>query len=436
MLGSALQDEGIGSAFHRLRNVFAETVMLVPGLTERRRRIAQAMLMRANEDIHALRGELVSWIGVTSLKEALAYDRRTVQRSIAWLVESGLLEIDRKGGGRARSTHYRFSKAWLKTAALSLENSGIGAAYGLGPKFYDTINSVTDAAHSPVRQTGAPASGREKGGLPVQNRGADAAVTPHCAPGAPVNSGAAAADSKGHAADMSVTRAPDGAETASISNGKGGKAARNSGAAVPPETVINNPNISGRARTTAGPRKLTPRLHDPRQGYFHHVVPGGRKADARPGPQAQADMPNPEQRNPHWQTALLPRAEEILGDTARAMTALRWLGDTQKQRLAQGLRPNDEQLARWLYWALQAAERPDSSSDGTEDAVGPPALGAGAPVVAPPSSLAAAEHEIRLARVERMAAGTAAAVEAMSQSVAELVAALRPVLATGAKSAA
>jgi len=446
----SLQDAEPGSPFHRLRGVFQETLLLVPGITDQHRRMALMLLLRTNEDIHAQRGELVSWIGVKTLAEALLNNRRTVQRGLAWLVTAGVLEIDRKGGGAGRSTHYRFSKQWLRSAALTVEKSGIGAAYGLGAKFYATINSVTGAALSPENGGAAPTIDLEKGGMSSPNSGAQAALFGSTTLLRVSNSGATTAVGGAQTGGKGGVQASAPVETAAEASKKGGAEAKNSGAAVPPETVRNIKNTYGRATKTAAPRKSAARSPDPRQGFLHHVVPGGRSTDSR-SDTAPTIAPPQLLRNPNWQDVLLQRAEILLCDAGRARKALQWLDEGQKQRLAQGMRPNDEELAKWLGWALNAAEG-QASDDSTvaEDSAGAPAMplpqianrtppfAVAMPSPDIPTAVISEDEETRLARVERLAADTAATVNAMSRSIADLLTVLRPVLTagTGTKSAA
>ena len=217
------------STFYRLRELFQDAIALAAGVTDKRRLLALLLVRRSDECLFGRCGELIAWIGVNRLAEAMRCDRRTVQRGLASLLDAGLLELDRKGGGRGRSSRYRFSKRWLAATALELEKSGVADAYGLPDDLFAFANGGGWVAEA-VRHG--------------QNGGADAADV---------------AQNSGAFAETPEKKAASEAE-------KGGNFCGNSGAAVPPEIGINNRNKE------APPKKRA--AHDPRQGYLTHAIPG------------------------------------------------------------------------------------------------------------------------------------------------------------------
>lgn len=335
------------SPFYRLRELFQDAIALAPGITDKRRLLALLLVRRSDEYLYGRCGELIAWIGANKLALAMRCDRRTVQRGLAWLLESGLLELERKGGGRARSSRYRFSKRWLAAAAVELEKSGVGDAYGLPDDLFAFANGGGWTAEA------------------VRYGGADAADT---------------AQNSGAFADDAGERAASEAE-------KGGNVFGKSGAAAPPEIERNNRNRGARPNQRAA--------QDPRQGYLTHAIPGGRGESDPTAVRRLADLRH--------------RAAVLLGDDGQASIAVSRLRPDLRRKIEAGLRPSDDDLRKWLVWALEA------SADETA-----------AP--APP-----AHQEDRLTRVERLAAETAASVSAISGSVADLMTLIRAIVPADAE---
>lgn len=345
-------DDGQGSPFHRLRGIFLEIINLVPGLSDKRRRIAMTLAFRAHQDTFARTGELVSWIGATTLAVALGYDRRTIQRALKQLLEEGIVEVERKGGGRARSTRYRFRKQWLPNAVDLLEKSGRAEAYGLRTDLFSWAYGGTLAAQ--LEQFSGSGADDYAGNYGTYDAvlsgmgGAGASATGISGTGAALhgqNSGA---------------NPGNGWETAANHAVNSGNFAGNSGRAVPPETDLNNRNNTARVSKTA-----TAQNPERWQGHLPLPIAGGRSAAAE-----TKGYPGSE-RNRGWHQRIVRQAAEILGDTQRAILAVEWLEDGQKERFSAGYLPKGDELERWLGWAL------DRADNGEADA--PPAPAGGLP---------------------------------------------------------
>lgn len=386
------------SPFYRLREFFQDALGLAPGITDKRRRLAGLMVRRADEDIFARTGELVSWIGVTKLAKAMVVDRRTVQRGIAWLLEAGVIEVERKGGGRGRSTRYRFSKRWLAMAADTLEKSGIADAYGLPDDLFAFANSGTFASLAGQYSGEATAHDAAMGGVHSQISGVGTGVSFGKSGDMVENSG----DHSAHPArpaEMGGALPGPAGKTAATASRNSGNFSGNSGRPVPPEIDLNSRNNSG-ARAERAARSE----QDRRQGFMPLPLPGGRKGDVDvSGSSGGTENPALDR--------LRQRAVRLLGDENRADLALRFLKPETMGKILGGFRASDEDLAKWLGWALDDAEA------------------AGVDIEAAGTAAAPAD---RLAVVERQAAETAAQVGQLSALVAELVTALRAVMPAGA----
>lgn len=436
------QGDGAGAPFHPWRSLFQEVLLLAPagaGLTEPRRRIAQALLMRTNEEIYSRTGNMVSWLSVETLVKALHYDRRTVQRALRHLVEEeGMLEVARKGGGKGRSTWYRFSTQWLVDTADLIQNSGIAAAYGIpddvfahayGGRFAAVVQEF--GTNSGVSAAVSVVAGETSAAQSALIRGVDAAL---CAD-SECYSGVSTAVS-GAEVETAAPSATDGAETAAAVTGNSGAAAPNSGAITPPETYkpIKPLKAGGRptAATSPSDRRRTERRADPHQGHFRYVLPGGRNGEP-PGKRSPAPpekhaltvataRPLQDLRNPQALEHLVERATGLLGDPLAARRAVSGLTEEQKGHVLQGLRPTDDQLTKWLVWALQGDHR---AVGGPEDGTFVSAVDTAAPQGATPETAAPEE---RLARVERIAEETATSVQTLSEAMQRLLTVLTPLL--------
>ncbi|MBP2309409.1 hypothetical protein GBZ48_21500 [Azospirillum melinis] len=332
------------SPFYLLRELFQDALGLAPGLTDKRRVLALLLVRRSDESIFVRCGELVAWIGADKLARAMRCDRRTVQRGLSWLLGAGIIEVDRKGGGRARSTRYRFSKHWLGATAVQLENCGIAEAYGLPDDLFAVANGGTYAAVAARFGGDTAADGWQGAGAGGRNSGMAAAV-----PGA--NSGMIGGGAENSGAGAALSGQNSGAfsdgdgETAALASTNCGNSAGNCGAALPPEIDLNNRNRGARASKTAAGQNP-----DRRQRHLPLPISGGRSAaeDSQGYPGAE--------RNRGWHPRIVQRAAEILGDAQRAALAVEWLEDAQKERLRDGYRPTPEELEKWLGWALDRAD--------------------------------------------------------------------------------
>lgn len=330
--------------FYLLREMFQDALGLAPGLTDKRRLLALVLVRRSDESIFAKCGELVAWIGADKLAKAMQCDRRTVQRGLSRLLADGIVEVEQKGGGRARSTRYRFSKRWLGAAAVEMENCGIAEAYGLPDDLFAFANGGSLAAVS-GQYRGAGAAVSSNGGIAgARNSGSSVAVLTG-------NSGIAEGNSRNSGTSAAVSVENCGAfsdavgKTAALEAGNCGISDGNCGTAVPPEIDLNNRNKGRRSVKTAAPPAI-----DRDQGHFRLVFKGGR-----PDSGESSGFSGPV-RVERWQSRLAQRAAELIGDRDRAALAVEWLEDGQKQRIRDGLRPTDAELHKWLGWALGRAE--------------------------------------------------------------------------------
>jgi len=323
----------------QVRQWFTDALQLVPGLKAERRLLALVMLRRTSDHLFQSQGALLTWIGVGILAKALGKDRRTIQRNLGWLVAEGVIEVNRKGGGRGRSTVYGFSMGWLKKAATMLHASGIADEYGGIPDLFDLEkggilagfrggNSGSGAAYSPGN-----------GGTDDGNGGTGTAVCAEDSGGAGQNSGMGAA--------VSVEKGgiPGGSrpETAANRPGNSGNFAGNGGRAVPPEESKDN-----KKRAAADP--------DRRQGHLMLPVNGGKAGD-----RAAMDRGIDGERR---MNRIEQRAIVLLGDVARAHRAVEWLDETVKENLRRGLSPSDEDLRKWLRWAEEKAAQAPAETGG------------------------------------------------------------------------
>ncbi|CAO3355269.1 hypothetical protein [Azospirillum palustre] len=333
------------SPFYLLRELFQDALGLAPGLTDKRRVLALLLVRRSDESIFVRCGELVAWIGADKLARAMRCDRRTVQRGLSWLLGAGIIEVDRKGGGRARSTRYRFSKHWLGATAVQLENSGIADAYGLPDDLFAVANGGTYAAVAARFSGETAADGWHGVGEGGRNSGMAAAVS-----GA--NSGMLGDGVQNGGGDAALSGRNCGAfsedeeETAALASTNCGNSAGNCGAALPPEIDLNNRNRGVRASKTA-----TGQNPDRRQRHLPLPISGGCSTADEPHGYPGAE------RNRGWRPRIVQRAAEILGDAQRAAVAVEWLEDAQKERLRDGYRPTPEELGKWLGWALDRADQ-------------------------------------------------------------------------------
>lgn len=330
--------------FYLLREMFQDALGLAPGLTDKRRLLALLLVRRSDESIFAKCGELVAWIGADKLAAAMQCDRRTVQRGLSRLLEDGVVEVERKGGGRARSTRYRFSKRWLGAAAVEMENCGIAEAYGVPDDLFAFANGGSLAAVSAQYRGAGAAVAVNGGAMAARNRGDHAAVSAGnsgVSEGIGQNSGAAATVSAENCGAFSEAAG----KTAALEAGNCGISSGNCGAAVPPEIDLNIRNKRNRPGKTAAGSAA-----DRDQGHFRLVFNGGRSGIAE-----SSGFSGPV-RVERWQSRLAQRAAELIGDRERAALAVEWLEDGQKQRICDGLRPTDAELHKWLGWALGRAE--------------------------------------------------------------------------------
>lgn len=314
----------------QVRQWFTDALQLVPGLKAERRLLALVLLRRTSDHLFQTQGALLTWIGVGLLSKALGKDRRTIQRNLGWLVAEGVIEVNRKGGGRGRSTVYGFSMGWLKKAATVLHESGIAEEYGGIPDLFDLEKGGILAGFRGGNSGSGAAYSSGNGGTDDGNGGIGAAVCAENGGGAGQNSGMGAA--------VSVEKGgiPGGGRLETAANGPGnsGNFAGNGGRAVPPE---ESKDIKKRA--AADP--------DRRQGHLMLPMIGGKAGD----PAAVNREIDGERRL----ARIEQRAILLLGDAARAHRAVAWLDEGQKENLRRGLSPSDEDLRKWLKWAEEKA---------------------------------------------------------------------------------
>jgi len=122
---------------------------LFPGLHDKDRRIGHLMLTNTNGIVYGVSGELVTWVGVRSLAEALLYSdgevpfsagdaakrarsaERVVKRARARLVEAGILVLVEQGGrGRSSTSRFRFSVERLVDFERDATRTGVLQRFG------------------------------------------------------------------------------------------------------------------------------------------------------------------------------------------------------------------------------------------------------------------------------------------------------------------
>lgn len=112
---------------------------LCPGLGERERRIGRLMLNNTSAATYEVAGELVTWVGVPALAEALCYSdggvlasvARAVKRARARLVQTGILVVIEHGGrGRSSTTRFGFSLARLCAFEGEATRAGVLQRFG------------------------------------------------------------------------------------------------------------------------------------------------------------------------------------------------------------------------------------------------------------------------------------------------------------------
>lgn len=316
---------------------------LIPGLTERQRRVARLMLHNTASGLWAAAGELVTWLGVRTITEALLFSEpggrldsveRSVKRARARLVELGIVEVVEQGGkGRGDSTRFRFSLARMRAVEQEALRAGLLQRFGAPKGDRDGEAKGDTAVTLPAAPTPRTAS---QGDNSIQRPAAR-----------PVDKAAAPVDSLSDR----VTAAPR----------KGDSECIGSVTPLSPEhlTPTQSTSRANGVRRKGDGRQREMRLLTPMRGGLSGAI-DALERDAR-GKRSE--------RGDRRLDTLLQRARAVLGeDAGQASLAVSALAPDAVTRIRNGWTPTDTELGALLGEA-QAALRgagiaPKAAGDG------------------------------------------------------------------------
>ena len=312
---------------------------VIPGLTEPQRRVARLMLHNTASGLWGTAGELVTWLGVRTIAEALRFSQpdrqgkpaklesfeKTVKRARARLIDLGIVEVVEKGGhGRGNSTRFRFSLVRMR--AVEEEALRVGLLQRFGAPKGDRDASQRDAA------VPLPVTAPSQGDAPVPLQGGKL----------PASGAEPAVDKAASPVDSLGAR---GTGTAR----KGDRPRPESGTPQSPEHLnptSSNQRANGVRRQRDG-RQREMRLLTPLRGGLNRAI-DALERDAQ-GKRSE--------RGDRRLDSVLQRARAVLGeDAGQASLAVSALAPDAVTRIRNGWTPTDAELGALLGEA-QAALR-------------------------------------------------------------------------------
>lgn len=403
-------DASFTAAYRHALQRFRVAIQVAPGLCDRDRRVAALMLEWVNRSVFENSGAVCTWVGVQTLAECLRADRTKVQRAHRALRKAGVIEIEKAGGGRGRTTVHTFSRAWLDAVAAEVE------ARGPAPLVY-----LLRAAVSGTAAAGAALSGLANGvtGDAVSGRGAALSAGNSVTSAALSGQGAALFGANG------VTSAALSEQSAALSTGNGvtSAAASGQGAALSPEiggtddavsaqgaALFDANGVTGAAVSDEG-AALSAAIGDAGAAVGQNGGTGAALSgrfggrESRNGGTGVVQRASPVQPEPYDSNPLSPRppvqrslllplaggradvgtavnaaqaearaiaavesdgrfeqlrrkAAQLLGDARTASLAIACMDDRVKRNVLRGHWPRDAELAQVLRAGLAAAGRP------------------------------------------------------------------------------